>query len=363
MKSFTHGGKGRAICLFYDDQVGHYEWIDGDVLDELMFWATPHQGTRLQGGGKRSHVSADGSIRLADFASVTSSTGDVPKTAVSGSMCFRNFASPERSGTNTRQAESVRDCGILHRNLLPKRVTRSRGQALGPLRRLRCVTLRRRILPSHWRLSAGVSEQRPTSWISLAAHCGGRDDPNTRCGTAGPPQGPGSCGSRSSRPVVGVSDGAFSASADACRGPHAEMDGDAIPPPPKPKQHYFKRGTAFLKKKDYWSAPCPHCDAEIAASRPEKVSQQRQTHLRRWHPGLPRMGYHTKTPPPEEVLPEGVPWTVAWLASATKGRPIRPKPCSKSQISIVRLCIPEFLRKHTESSKSVHTRPPGQATV
>ena len=43
----THGGKGRAICLFYDDQVGHYEWIDGDVLDELMFWATPHQGTRL----------------------------------------------------------------------------------------------------------------------------------------------------------------------------------------------------------------------------------------------------------------------------------------------------------------------------
>ena len=95
------------------------------------------------------------------------------------------------------------------------------------------------------------------------------------------------------------------------------MDGDAIPPPPKPKQHYFKRGTAFLKKKGYWAAWCPHCDAEIAASRPEKVSQQRQTHLRRWHPGLPRMGYHTKTPPPEEVLPEGVPWTVAWLFKVT----------------------------------------------
>ncbi|CAE7429373.1 unnamed protein product [Symbiodinium microadriaticum] len=150
VKSFTHGGKGRAICLFYDDQVGHYEWIDGDVM---MFWATPHQGTRLQGGGKRSHASTDGSLR-------------------------------------------------------PTKI-------------------------------------------------------------------------------------------------RAEIDGDASPPPPQPKQHYFKRGTAFLKKKGFWVAPCPHCDAEIAASSPEKVSQQRRAHMRRWHPALPRMGYHwAKTPALEDVLPE-----------------------------------------------------------
>ena len=204
VKSFTHGGKGRAICLFYDDQVGHYEWIDGDVM---MFWATPHQGTRLQGGGKRSHASTDGSLRplrllrLADFASVTSSKGDVPKTAASEPMCLRAFASPEPTDTNTSQAGSVR-----LRDFASQPATKAGDEVSRPGTPAPSSAEVRHLVSQDSTFALETKRRRlrakTKSWISLAAHCGGRDDSNTPCGTAGPPQGPGSCGSRSSLPVL-----------------------------------------------------------------------------------------------------------------------------------------------------------------
>ena len=106
-------------------------------------------------------------------------------------------------------------------------------------------------------------------------------------------------------PVVGVSDGVLQSSdPDGKESLGAPVDGEAISPPPAPKQHYFRRGTSFIQKKGYWIAPCPHCDAEIADTTPRKVSKTRQNHLRRWHPGLPKIGNHSKTPPLENVPPE-----------------------------------------------------------
>ena len=61
---FSHGGKEKELCLFYDPKVPHYEYLAGSVQDELRFWGSPHRSSCGCGGG---------SLKLADFASTASS--------------------------------------------------------------------------------------------------------------------------------------------------------------------------------------------------------------------------------------------------------------------------------------------------
>ena len=80
--SFYYGGDDKAICLYFDKQKQHYEFLAGNVQDELKFWSTAHAGSRDAGGGK--------SLNLADFAS-RSSRGT--KKAPSRSLGLADFAS------------------------------------------------------------------------------------------------------------------------------------------------------------------------------------------------------------------------------------------------------------------------------
>ena len=82
---FSHGGKEKELCLFYDPKVPHYEYLAGSVQDELRFWGSPHRSTRGCGGG---------SLKLADFASSASS------------LRLSAFASAPASRKRTREKDS-----------------------------------------------------------------------------------------------------------------------------------------------------------------------------------------------------------------------------------------------------------------
>ena len=219
VKGFCHCGQRRPICLYYDEQVGHYEWIEGDVEDELKFWATPHEGKRLVGGGRSTTSHASSSLRLADFASAASSRPRSSRrnvikppfakvrpseTMSRSSVRLRDFAFPERPGTSERQDESLRLRDFASPPATLAGDAASRAGTWAPssaeVRHLAAQANAVALAATRRRLRVKTK-----SWISLAAHCGGRDAHSTPCGTAGPPQGPGSCGSRSLFPVVGVS--------------------------------------------------------------------------------------------------------------------------------------------------------------
>ena len=75
--SFEHGGAEKAICLYFDRDVQHYEYLGGDIQDQLAFWATAHAGgrdaSRDSGGGRGKKSSqAEGLLKLEDFASQAS---------------------------------------------------------------------------------------------------------------------------------------------------------------------------------------------------------------------------------------------------------------------------------------------------
>ena len=82
---FSHGGKEKELCLFYDPKVPHYEYLTGPVQDELRFWGSPHRASRGCGGG---------SLKLADFASSASS------------LRLSAFASAPASRKRTRESDS-----------------------------------------------------------------------------------------------------------------------------------------------------------------------------------------------------------------------------------------------------------------
>ncbi|CAE7801443.1 unnamed protein product [Symbiodinium sp. CCMP2592] len=74
---FEHGGTEKAICLYFDREVQHYEYLAGDIQDQLAFWATAHAGgrdaSRDSGGGRgMKSTRTEGPLKLEDFASQAS---------------------------------------------------------------------------------------------------------------------------------------------------------------------------------------------------------------------------------------------------------------------------------------------------
>ena len=71
---FVQEGHDDAICLFYQEHIGHYEFLDGPVEAELRHWSVQHagaKGARAAGGGGRSQPSPK-SLRLSDFGTPNS---------------------------------------------------------------------------------------------------------------------------------------------------------------------------------------------------------------------------------------------------------------------------------------------------
>ena len=107
--SFSHGGKGKAICLFFERSMQHYEFLSGEIQDELQFWATPHSGARNVGGGSLRledfASEASPSLRLSQFASAKGS-GDARSTAKppapSPGLDLADFASKATSARASR---------------------------------------------------------------------------------------------------------------------------------------------------------------------------------------------------------------------------------------------------------------------
>ena len=107
--SFSHGGKGKAICLFFQRSIQHYEFLSGDVQGELQFWASPHSGARNVGGGSLCledfASEASPSLRLSQFASVNGSgaAGSSAKPpAPSPGLDLADFASKATSARAPR---------------------------------------------------------------------------------------------------------------------------------------------------------------------------------------------------------------------------------------------------------------------
>ena len=107
--SFSHGGKGKAICLFFQRSLQRYEFLSGDVQDELQFWASPHSGARNVGGGSLCledfASEASPSLRLSQFASVNGSgaAGSSAKPpAPSPGLDLADFASKATSARAPR---------------------------------------------------------------------------------------------------------------------------------------------------------------------------------------------------------------------------------------------------------------------
>ena len=87
----------------------HYEFLSGEIQDELQFWATPHSGARNVGGGSLCledfASEASPSLRLSQFASAKGS-GDAWSTAKppapSPALDLADFASKASSARASR---------------------------------------------------------------------------------------------------------------------------------------------------------------------------------------------------------------------------------------------------------------------
>ena len=100
VKNFEHAGTHSPICLYYDKTTHHYELLDGDVHDQLDFYATVHQGMRLSGGGKLRTGSNAPSLQVVDFASVAgNSTRPATVSNAAALSTLRASAGPVRGPT------------------------------------------------------------------------------------------------------------------------------------------------------------------------------------------------------------------------------------------------------------------------
>ena len=100
---FGQEGNDDAICLFYQEHIGHYEFLDGPVEAELRHWSVQHagaKGARAAGRGGRSQPSPK-SLRLSDFGTPNSKISAHSPTAKAkqpASIRLSEFSSkPSRS--------------------------------------------------------------------------------------------------------------------------------------------------------------------------------------------------------------------------------------------------------------------------
>ena len=97
-----------AICLFFSEKAGHYEYLQGPVEAELRQWAIKHQG---RGGAKVRGGGCDRSVRLSDFASSSNrvSVKTRPSQAKSGriskNLSKRSVRLSDFASEKTRRTE------------------------------------------------------------------------------------------------------------------------------------------------------------------------------------------------------------------------------------------------------------------
>ena len=83
---FAHEETVPAICLFYQEDIGHYEFLAGEVEQELRQWATRHNGP-----GDRRAVGGAKSLCLSDFGTPSSKSHRRQTATAAKSHALKDF--------------------------------------------------------------------------------------------------------------------------------------------------------------------------------------------------------------------------------------------------------------------------------
>ena len=83
---FAHDEQDRAICLYYQQNLGHYEYLAGEVEQELRQWSVQHRGP----ADRRAARGGPGSLCLSDFESPATKKAKSTSKSVS-SLALTDF--------------------------------------------------------------------------------------------------------------------------------------------------------------------------------------------------------------------------------------------------------------------------------
>lgn len=216
--AFDNENGNAAICLYFDSDVGHYEFLLGPVEEELRQWAKQHSGRAGNvgcGGGRGS--SSPKSVQLSDFASDIGEEVSVDQVTIQDQNNSNNHLLKDECDIRCDLSDFATAHDSLH-SPAPNR----RGTS-------RCLS------------AFATPPRRLGAKIRIWGKQSGR-----KAGFVSTPTSFGSCGSpKSEQEVI--------QSPTVSDGPNPRIK-------PKPLHPYFRRGSQFVQgssKALQWN--CPHC--------------------------------------------------------------------------------------------------------
>lgn len=216
--AFDNENGNAAICLYFDSDVGHYEFLLGPVEEELRQWAKQHSGRTGNvgcGGGRGS--SSPKSVQLSDFASDIGEEVSVDQVTIQDQNNSNNHLLKDECDIRCDLSDFATAHDSLH-SPAPNR----RGTS-------RCLS------------AFATPPRRLGAKIRIWGKQSGR-----KAGFVSTPTSFGSCGSpKSEQEVI--------QSPTVSDGPNPRIK-------PKPLHPYFRRGSQFVQgssKALQWN--CPHC--------------------------------------------------------------------------------------------------------